>query len=142
MLTCEGVDLYQLRWSYTTIVNATKSENHILKQFLPDSNYPTSEAFNFPDNALKFLSVQLIDVTLSQSSGIIASFSSTLFVNLLELKKQNVTEIECGDVATNEEKLVSEITNEIIQPQPKVSVTYQQGMLIDIHIQWSNLVRK
>lgn len=140
ILICEGIDLEQLQWSYTPANSYNFSERVKLGEpFLADDP-PQDFASTLRDNNnLAFLTVQLITVSRHYESNTTANFSSILTVDLLELEKQGISSISCGDVGTNEEKLVSDITVWDIF-NTEITAVYQFGALTNIEVQLRNLV--
>ncbi len=134
-LLCEGVNLTQLRWLYLPI------DHRII--FLSDSFPQNTSMSVFPNNPESDISrVQLLDIrkNTSNNSSNHANFSSILTVDLLQLLNQNVTKIECGDAVLNEEKLVLDLVDGVVKLEPKVTATYQKGVLNNIQVQVKNLV--
>ncbi len=126
MLICEGVDLVSLRWSY---IGSNSSKSVVLQVFLTDHSNTTVSSNP------AFLSIQLVTVS---DMGTPANFTSMLTVDLMELENQNITSITCGDVATYEEKLVSDIILDLVNT--KITANYQLGVLTTIEVQLRNLV--
>ena len=60
-----------------------------------------------------------------------ANFSSVLTVNLLELNKQNIKNISCGDLSEEDTQLVDVVD----YFTPNVTASYQYGILSRIEVQ-------
>ena len=127
MLICEGVDLISLRWSY---IGSNSSKSVELQVFLADHSNNITVSSN-----PAFLSVQLVTVSDMETP---ANFTSMLTVDLQELENQDITSITCGDVATYEEKLVSDIILDLVNT--KITANYHVGVLTSIEVQLRNLV--
>ena len=127
MLICEGVDLVSLRWSY---IGSNSSKSVELQVFLADHSNNITVSSN-----PAFLSVQLVTVSDMET---LANFTSMLTVDLQELENQDITSITCGDVATYEEKLVSDIILDLVNT--KITANYHVGVLTSIEVQLRNLV--
>ncbi|XP_064402510.1 uncharacterized protein LOC135348219 isoform X3 [Halichondria panicea] len=127
MLICEGVDLISLRWSY---IGSNSSKSVELQVFLADHSNNITVSSN-----PAFLSVQLVTVSDMETP---ANFTSMLTVDLQELENQDITSITCGDVATYEEKLVSDIILDLVNT--KITANYHVGVLTSIEVQLRNLL--
>ncbi len=130
-LICKGVDLVGLHWRYSNSI-----EDVNVEIFLVDA---------FPQNITNnknpaFLSVQLVTVSrFPESNRSAANFFSILAVDILELEKQGITSITCGDARTYEEKLVSDITVWDLF-NTKITAVYKLEALTSIEIHLRNIV--
>ncbi len=88
-----------------------------------------------------FLSIQLVTVSRFPESNRSANYFSVLTVDLLELEKQGITSITCGDVRTYmyEEKLVSDITVQDLV-NTKITAVYKLEALTSTEIHLRNIV--
>ena len=124
-LFCEGVELAFIRWTY----NAGNfiGETIEIDYMVPSSIYPENPAF---------IAVDITNVSVDNKTMLANNFSSVLTVNLLELNKQNIQIITCGDPQT-EATLKVDIQDIFT---PNVNASYLSGMLSTVDVHWTNLV--
>ena len=89
-LFCEGVDLTTFGWTFN-------GDRLIVDRLLPDRVTLTPIS---PANSA-FVSVHTTNVSIDNVTHL-ANFSSVLTVDLLELSKQDIQNITCGDFATKD----------------------------------------
>ena len=111
------MDLTSLGWTYNTRILIA---DRVATDRITAPVYPTNPAF---------VSVHVTNISFD--SPLRANFSSILVVDLLELNKQNIKNISCGDLS-DEDTLQVDITNYFT---PKVTALYQSGVLNRIEIQ-------
>ena len=112
------MDLTSLGWIYNArilIADRVATDHRVT-----DPVYPNNPAF---------VSVHITNVSSDSLSR--ANFSSILIVDLLELNKQNVKNISCGDLS-DEDTLQVDITDYF---NPNVTASYQSGVLNRIEVQ-------
>ena len=123
-LLCEGVQLFSMWWTY----NAGNFIETI------EIDYKAPSSINLQNPA--FITVDITNVTVDNIETDRANFSSVLTVNLLELSKQDVHNITCGDLTTRDTLQV----NVKDYFTPNVTVSYISGILSRIEVYWANLV--
>ena len=123
-LFCEGVNLTTFGWTYNG-----DNQNTIVDRIHTDHQATSSPTY--PKNPA-FVSVVITNVSFNtQISTVTANFSSVLTVNLLELNKQNVNNISCGDLSNTDTQQVN-VSEYFI---PNVTAFYQSGILSRIEVQ-------
>ena len=122
-LFCEGVELYFMWWTYN-------AGNFI---GLIEIDYMVPSSINPPNPA--FIIVNITNVSVDHKTHS-ANFSSVLTVDLLELRKQGVQNITCGDLATSDTLQV----NVKDYFTPNATASYLSGVLSRIEVYWTNLV--
>ena len=116
-LFCEGVELTTLGWTYNT-------DNLIVRI---EADYEITSSPIYPSNPA-FISVSVTSV--SKISDLQTNFSSVLVVDMLELNKQNVKNITCGDLSdmnTLQVDVIDYFT-------PTVTASYQSGILSRVEV--------
>ena len=118
-LFCEGVGLTTLGWTYNV-------DNLIIRI---EADYKVTSSSIYPPNPA-FVSVSITSVSRTSSEG--ANFSSILTVDLLELNKQNIKNITCGDLTYKCTQQVDVIDFFI----PNITASYQSGILsrLEVHL--------
>ncbi len=130
-LICKGVDLSLLRWRYNGI--------HDIYSFTT-TDLPI--AFPLFNSALKFVSIELINVTQTSNDARFAEFTSILILDIAQL--EFVTNITCGDPGTIDTVPVN--TTLLQQSTPisptitSITATYYSGQLRTVNISWIKLV--
>ena len=126
-LFCEGVDLRSLGWTFN-------GDRLIVDRVLPDHVTLTPMS---PANSA-FVSVHITNVSIVSIDNVthLANFSSVLTVDPLELSKQDVQNITCGDLATKD-TLQVKVKDYFT---PNVTASYLSGVLNRIEVYWTNLV--
>ena len=122
-LFCEGVELYLMRWTYNA---GNFIEGIEIDYMVPSSIYPQNPAF---------ITVDITNVSVDNKTHS-ASFSSVLTVDLLELRKQEIQNVTCGDLTTSDTLQV----NVRDYFTPNVTASYLSGVLSRIEVYWTNLV--
>ena len=111
-----------LGWTYNEGID-------IISRVNPDYEVTSSPIYPEPANPA-FVSVNITNVSFDRKI-LKANFSSVLTVDLLELNKQNVQNISCGDHLykyTQQVDVINYFT-------PDVTATYQSGVLNRIVVQ-------
>ena len=109
-LFCEGVELTFLGWTYNEGID-------IIDRVGPD--HPVTSTPIIPANPA-FVSVRITNVSFDSRIRR-ANFSSVLIVDLLELNKQNIKNISCGDLLEEDTHLVDVVD----YFTPNVTASYQ-----------------
>ena len=123
-LFCEGVELTSFGWrrynnnGFKDIINRVHPDD----ASITSPTYPTNPAF---------VSVSITKVYNNKTR---ANFSSVLTVDLLEINKQIVKNISCGDLSHTDTVIVGDYFC------PSVITTYQLRLLKKIEVYWTNLV--
>ena len=121
-LFCEGIELSFLGWTYNEGID-------IVSRIDPDYEVTSSPIYPGPTNPA-FVSVNITNVSFARKF-LKANFSSVLTVDLLELNKQNVQNISCGDHLYRDTQQVDVVD----YFTPDITATYQFGVLSRIEVQ-------
>ena len=121
------MDLTTLGWTY----NAKKQSIHRI--FVDDS--VTSSPIHPKNPAFVSVGIISIEISKNSSSEQQANISSVLTVDLLELSKQNIRNITCGDLKTKYTQLVDVTIVEYFIPS--LTAYYQNGLLSRIKLSWT-----
>ena len=127
-LTCEGVGLSNLGWTY--------NEYYLIYRIQVDYQVSSSPVY-LTNPAL--VSVYITNISFN-SQYLTANFSSVLVVDLLELSKQNIKNITCGDWSSKDTQQVDITMKRSKYFTPYVTATYQSGLLSHINVHWNKLV--
>ena len=130
-LFCEGVDLYFFGWTYNAGIHISDRFQHY-DQVTSFSDTPTNPAF---------VSVNITDVSLNINTRV-ANFSSILVVDLLELSKQKIHNITCGDLSDTDTQQVDITLKHDEYFTSHVTAIYQLGILNSIKVDWIMLVNQ
>ena len=118
-LFCEGMDIAFLGWAFNAgdIIDRIQADEHA-----PSSPiYPTNPAF---------VSVTISNFSLNSEVHRVYYFFSVLTVDLIELGKQHIKNITCGDLKDNDTQKV-DVDNYFT---PNVTATYQSGNLSKVEV--------
>lgn len=134
-LICEGIDLTALRWSFNggSPFSTFTPDNELGNKTVPQGTNPA------------FISVELTSVTQS-SDPIFGNFSSTLTVDLSQLKEQSVSNITCGDPGTSKTVPVNvTIIKPSVPDKPNITnvkATYESASIRMVTLEWMKIVSK
>ena len=124
-LFCEGGDISTLGWTYNggNLIVRLESDHSMTSPIYPNIN-PA------------FVSISLFNVSFDSDVNRITYFSSVLTVDLIELSKQHIENISCGDLKDNDTQKVdlSDFTT------PNVTAFYQSGILSRVEVQLVSLL--
>ena len=118
------MDLRSLGWTYngnSVLVDRIEKDHHV-----PSSICPTNPAF---------VTVNITNISNDKTTGL-ANFSSVLTLNLLELDKQDIQNITCGDLLYKNTLHLNYRNYFYLN----VSVSYISGILSRIELHLTNLV--
>ena len=120
-LFCEGVDLATLGWTY--------NKENVIYRIVADDQVTSSPIYL--SNPV-FVSVSITSVSRTSGRRSRANFSSVLTVDLLELNKQNIKNITCGDFTDTRTQQV-DVSDFFI---PNITASYQSGILsrLEVHL--------
>ena len=120
-LFCEGVDLSTFGWTYN-------GDSPIADRV--EADYQVSSSSVYPNNPA-FVSVNVTNVSPDGEMKR-ANFSSFLIVDLLELNKQSIRNIACGELSETDTEQV-DVSDYFI---PNITASYQSGILsrIEVHL--------
>ena len=119
-LFCEGVDLTTFGWTYN-------GDKPIADRIEPD--YQVTSSPVYPKNPA-FVSVNITNASLDEKTSR-ANFSSTLVVDLLELNRQRVRNITCGELSETDTQQVD--VSEYFTAN--ITASYQSGNLSRVEVQ-------
>ena len=122
-LFCEGMDIRTLGWTY--------NGGDIIVRILADDHvtlfYPTNPAF---------VSISIYNFSHNSEDNRLNYFLSVLTVDLIELNKQHIKNITCGDLRDTDTQKVD--FSDFFTPD--VTAIYQSGILSRIEVQLVSLL--
>ena len=125
-LFCEGVDIAFLGWTF--------NEGNVIVRI--EADYSISSPIIYPGFNPAFVSISVSNISSDSELNRIRYFSSVLTVDLIELSKQHIKNISCGDLKYNDTQKVD--VKDFFTPN--VTAIYQSGILSRVEVQLVSLL--